>query len=183
MTPEEFVRVLPGAQAGADWAWSSIYGALSGPLLAYARARGAADPDDVVGEVFLEMARRIRDFEGTWDAFRGWTFLLANRRVIDQHRRNSRRPEDSTDQVPERAGADATAEGAERQLAAEEAARLLEGISSDQREVLLLRIYADLPIEEVARATGRSVTAVKALQRRALRALRKEISRNVVSPG
>jgi hypothetical protein len=42
----------------------------------------------------------------------------------------------------------------------------------DQRSVLLLRILADLTIEQVAQAMGRSVGAVKALQRRGLRALR-----------
>ena len=42
----------------------------------------------------------------------------------------------------------------------------------DQRAVLLLRILADLTVEQVAAVLGRSVGSVKALQRRGLRALR-----------
>lgn len=182
MDSELFASVLLSAQGGSEEAWSRIYAALAGPLMAYATARGARDPADVVGDVFLELARRIREFEGSWDAFRGWAFLTASRRVIDAHRRSSRRPESLRADAPELPGGDLTVEAVERGLAADDARRLLAGLSKDQREVLLLRIYADLPAEEVARVTGRSIHAVKALQRRGLAALRRELSRQVVSP-
>jgi len=58
-------------------------------------------------------------------------------------------------------------------LAAEE---LLAQLSPDQRDVLLLRIVADLPIEATADALDKSVEAVKALQRRALDALRRHLA-------
>lgn len=178
---EVFPSVLRAARVGADWAWAVLHEELGTPLLAYARARGAADPDDVVGEVFLELARRCATFEGSWDAFRGWAFLLASRRVIDEHRRRRRRPEHLMESVPDAAGPDVTAETVDRGLDAVEARRLLDRVSPAQREVLVLRIYADLPLEQVAMVTGRSVHAVKALQRRGLAALRRELSRQAVS--
>jgi RNA polymerase sigma-70 factor (ECF subfamily) len=46
--------------------------------------------------------------------------------------------------------------------------------------VLLLRVVADLTAEEVARVTGKSVGAVKALQRRALHSLRRKLNREGV---
>ena len=52
----------------------------------------------------------------------------------------------------------------------------------DQRAVLLLRILADLTVEQVAAAMGRSVGSVKALQRRGLRALRDHVSVERTSP-
>ena len=45
-------------------------------------------------------------------------------------------------------------------------------LPADQREVLYLRVIADLSIEHVAQVIGRSQGAVKQLQRRALIALR-----------
>jgi len=50
--------------------------------------------------------------------------------------------------------------------------RLCAELPDDQRSVLLMRILADLTIEQVAQAMGRSVGATKALQRRGLRTLR-----------
>jgi RNA polymerase sigma-70 factor (ECF subfamily) len=53
--------------------------------------------------------------------------------------------------------------------------RLCAGLPDDQRAVLLLRILADLTVEQVAQVMGRSTASVKALQRRGLRALREQI--------
>jgi RNA polymerase sigma-70 factor (ECF subfamily) len=50
---------------------------------------------------------------------------------------------------------------------------LLDGLSAEQRAVLLLRLAADLPLERVAEVLGKSLGAVKALQHRALANLRR----------
>jgi RNA polymerase sigma-70 factor (ECF subfamily) len=48
-------------------------------------------------------------------------------------------------------------------------------LPDDQRDVLLLRIVADLTVEQVAAVLGKTVPAVKGLQRRALTTLRRDI--------
>ncbi len=54
---------------------------------------------------------------------------------------------------------------------------LLDGLSPDQRDVLLLRIVADLSIEDVAATLGKRRGAVKSLQHRALATLRRQLDR------
>jgi RNA polymerase sigma-70 factor (ECF subfamily) len=58
-------------------------------------------------------------------------------------------------------------------LADERVRRLCCSLAPDQRDVLLLRIVADMTIDEVASALGKTSGACKALQRRGLVALRK----------
>ena len=53
-------------------------------------------------------------------------------------------------------------------LAHDEVRDLLAVLSPDQRDVVLLRIVADLSVEDVARLLGKREGAVKALQHRAL---------------
>ena len=60
-------------------------------------------------------------------------------------------------------------------LAHDEVRELLAVLSPDQRDVVLLRIVADLSVEEVARLLGKREGAVKALQHRALAALRRHL--------
>ena len=50
---------------------------------------------------------------------------------------------------------------------------LLAELTPDQRDVMLLRVVADLTVEQVAEVVGKPPGAVKALQRRALAALRR----------
>ena len=52
---------------------------------------------------------------------------------------------------------------------------------TDQCSVLLLRILADLTVEQVAQVLDRSVGAVKALQRRGLAAVRRELAKEGVT--
>lgn len=53
---------------------------------------------------------------------------------------------------------------------------MMSTLPAEQREVLLLRIIADLPIESVATIMGKTAGAVKQLQRRALLALKSGLS-------
>ena len=48
-------------------------------------------------------------------------------------------------------------------------------LAPDQRDVLLLRVVADLTVEQVADALGKRPGAVKALQRRGVAALRRTL--------
>lgn len=172
---EAFASILEAARAGAEWAWSRLYRDLAGPVLGYMRGRGAADPDDLLGEVFLQVARNIGTFEGGERAFRSWVFTVAHHRVIDERRYRNRRPVVlEGDPEPAMVAGDVEQEALEH-LGTDRVVALLEHLSPDQREVLLLRIVGDLTIDEVARVVGKRPGAVKALQRRGLETLRRRI--------
>ena len=59
MQPAEFESVIEAARAGAEWAWSRLHGDLSGPVLGYLQSRGAVEAEDLLGEVFIQVARNI----------------------------------------------------------------------------------------------------------------------------
>lgn len=69
-----FPSVLDAARTGAEWAWTAIYRDLSPAVLRYLRARGAREPEDVLGEVFLQVVRSISHFSGEEHDFRAWVF-------------------------------------------------------------------------------------------------------------
>jgi RNA polymerase sigma-70 factor (ECF subfamily) len=73
------------------------------------------------------------------------------------------------------------AEAALGRIGVEEVQRVLGTLSEDQRAVLLLRVIGDLSIEDVARALDKRPGAVKALQRRGLAALKRELDRGGVT--
>jgi RNA polymerase sigma-70 factor (ECF subfamily) len=128
----------------------------------YLRGNGVIDADDVLSEVFLQVARSLPRFRGDDDALRAWVFAIARNRVVDGHRHRASRPAIADVPVPDRA-----APLASEPLDAELVAALLQ-LTPDQREVVALRFVADLPLEEVASITGRTEGAVKSMQHRAL---------------
>lgn len=184
MTPgeEEFQSVLAAAKAGADWAWANLYRELAGPVTGYLRSRGAREPEDLTSEVFLSAARAIHGFSGDSSSFRSWIFVIAHRRLIDERRYHGRRPE--LTELPDDAGFDeggnVEAEAMD-QLVTEEMRQAFESLTEGQRDVLALRIIAGLTLEQTADVLGKRTGAIKALQRRALEALRDVFDRENVT--
>ena len=180
---DDFSSTLAAARHGRPWAFEALFTAHAKPLQAWFRSQGAADPDGSVNEVLLRAFRGIERFEGTEGQFRSWVFTIARNLLIDERRRALRRvvtePLDDTGQhdCTDRPDVDECAEGALDLLARERVLALLDALSPDQRDVLLLRVVADLTIEQIADVVGKRVGAVKALQRRGLAAVRRHLER------
>lgn len=139
-----------------------VYRAYARGVLGYLRSQGVSDPEDVLGEVFLNVSKSLPRFEGDEEHLRRWVFTLAHHRIIDDRRRRARRPQVVDAELPDRA-APPGPEPADPELVA-----ALAQLTEDQREVVLLRFIADMSVDEVARLTNRSSVAVRALQHRAM---------------
>jgi RNA polymerase sigma factor (sigma-70 family) len=182
MSPDRFDSLLAAARDGSEAAWQELYDDIAPPVLGYLRANRAPDPEDVLSEVFLQVARDIAGFDGDERGFRSWVFTIAHHRLIDARRHSARRPVELSAEPPEpRERADDAAEQALARIGIEEVQRVLSALSDDQRAVLLLRVVGDLTVEDVAKAVGKRPGAVKALQRRGLAAIKRELARKGVS--
>jgi RNA polymerase sigma factor (sigma-70 family) len=175
-----FDDVLAAAQAGAGWAFEVLYRDLSPVVTGYLRLHGAAEPDDLASETFLGVFTGLAGFSGDEDALRSGVFTIAHRRLIDDWRRRSRRPQlaDDAGDLTLLPGGDAEDDALMR-VGTDDVHRMCAGLPDDQRSVLLLRVLADLTVEQVASVMGRSVGSVKALQRRGLRTLRDRLEKPI----
>ena len=182
MTTERFTSLLAAAREGSEAAWHELYGGLAPVVLGYLRANGSPDPEDVLSEIFLQVARDIVKFDGDEKGFRSWVFTVAHHRLIDARRHSARRPVELSPEPPEpMERAEDAADEALTRIGNEEVQRILSLLSTDQRTVLLLRVVADMSIEDVAAAVGKRPGAVKALQRRGLAAVKRELGRKGVT--
>ena len=183
-TPADaFPAVLLAAQSGAQWACTNLWVDHAPAVTAFLRARGSLEPEDLTSEVFLVVFDKLDRFRGDEAAFRTFVFTIAYRRLTDELRRRSRRGrhEEWDDELDTRRSPSAE-EQAMGNLADAAARELLDGLPPDQRNVMLLRIVADLTVEQVAEILGKRAGAVKALQRRALESMRKKLSEGRTPP-
>jgi RNA polymerase sigma-70 factor (ECF subfamily) len=173
-----FDAILTAAQAGAGWARTIIWTEHAGQVTAFLAARGAREPEDLASEVFIELFAALPRFTGDAAALRGFLFSIAYRRLVDEFRTRARRRHTTElDEATDPRRAPSAAEEAERRLGDAAALRMLDALPPDQRDVLTLRIVADLPIDQVALILGKRPDAVKQLQRRGLERLRKNLAR------
>jgi RNA polymerase sigma factor (sigma-70 family) len=174
--PPTLGALVVDARAGCPRAFERIYTSLAGQVASYLRWHRASDPDGLTNDVFVQVHRNLGTFEGDVQGFRSWLFTIAHHRMIDDRRRANRQPSVQRDLATEdELGLGDVEEDAFAALAHDQVRDMLAVLSPEQRDVVLLRIVADLSVEDVARMLGKQEGAVKALQHRALAALRRHL--------
>ncbi len=178
-----FPEVLAAAQADSPWAYRRLFEWLARPVAGYLRGQGADDPDGLANDVFLRAFTNLGGFRGDEDRFRSWVFTIAHNHLVDERRRRGRRPVVDDRPLEEHTASDDTEAAALDRVGGERVRRLLDELSPDQRDVLLLRIVADLTVEQVAGTMGKTPGAVKQLQRRGLAVLRRRLEDEATAAG
>ncbi len=179
----DFDGVLAAAREGAPWAFERLYADLAPVVAGYARLQGSLESDDVASGCSWASSPACRRSPGSEQQFLSCVFTIAYRRVTDARRRRSRRPAtmDADPEILEQVRGGDAEHDALAELGRRRVHELCAGLSDDQREVVLLRVLGDLSVEEAAAIVGKSAGAVKALQRRGLNALRRQLDREGVS--
>ncbi|MEX1043252.1 MAG: RNA polymerase sigma factor [Acidimicrobiia bacterium] len=182
MPVEAFDSIVAAARSGAEWAWERLLNEVDPVLRGYLRSQGATDVDDLAGETWLHVARGMGGFQGGYTDFRSWVFMIAHHRIIDERRKRGRRPVDleESEALERSAPPFRSAESEVMDVMDEaEVERLLDHLSVDQREVVLLRVLGGFGISEIAQIIGKKPGAVQALQFRAFRRLEKFLEKDV----
>ncbi len=157
------------AKAGEKEAISALYRSYAQVIYRYIyyRVPTASDAEDLTAEVFLKMVEGLPGYHFTGAPFEAWLYRIAAARITDFYRRSRRRPQtEVTENLVD------TRPVPEDQLEdAQEIESLKEVLSSfdpDEQTILLLRFVERKSHKEVADIMGKSVSAVKSAQHRAL---------------
>lgn len=132
--------------------------------------------EDITSEVFLRFLDALQKKRGPTQNLRGWLMGTASNLVNDHLRHRYRQPvenlEDSN--IEALAGDDEPLESSwEGTWQKQQVRHALARLTDEQQHVLALRFAEELSLEETAKTIGKTITAVKALQFRALASLRR----------
>ena len=180
--------MLAAVASGDQQAFSQLYDRLSSPLYSLAlRLLGdAAEAQDALQDVFLQIWRRAATYDPEQSSVFSWAILMTRSRVIDRLRARGRRlrvvvyPGDEA-RADEVVAADASAgeTAADHVNRNDEATRvrsILNQLPSDQREAIELAFFSDLTHHEIAQRLKQPLGTIKARIRRGLLRLKERIA-------
>jgi len=172
---DELGPIIALAQRNDQAAYEQLYSRFVDQLYRYLyiRCNDAGVAEEVLGELWLRVVRYLPQFKvptkGVDQAFTSWLYRIARNLSVDatrsQHKCVYGIPE--IIESPEPLTEDRIVAEDERQLL--QAA--ISTLTIEQREIILLRFHDDRTISEIAALTGRTETAIKGLQHRAVGAL------------
>ncbi|MFN2166549.1 MAG: sigma-70 family RNA polymerase sigma factor [Anaerolineae bacterium] len=172
MTTE--AELLERARAYEAEALAEIYDRYAGSIYRYLyRYLGdAAQAEDLTSEVFVRLLQALNTRRAPRERLQGWLYRVAHNLAMDWFRQGG---EAAALPLEEEWVADGELPPAvveKRQVRVQLRAALRQ-LTTDQQQVVLLRFAEGLKIEEVSRLLDKSEGAVKVLQYRAIRRLRK----------
>jgi RNA polymerase sigma factor (sigma-70 family) len=137
--------------------------------------------EDIFQDAFLKMIKTIK--EGRYaeqGKFLPWAIRVAHNLCMDHFRRaRTQIPvtlPDGQDIFALMGATDSAVDGLERRQVHESVRKLVESLPEEQREVIVLRIYADLSFKEISDLTGVSINTALGRMRYGLINLRKLIT-------
>ena len=159
-------RVASGDQAAIRECLAR-YGGL---VFSIARRFEGADAEDAVKEIFLDLWKSAARFDRAIASEAAFVAMIARRRLIDRKRTRGRRP--TIDPVQELPAVPADGSGPDTCAEANQAARALDQLRPEQRQVILLSACHGMSHGEIAEQTGMPLGTVKAHARRGLMSIR-----------
>jgi RNA polymerase sigma-70 factor (ECF subfamily) len=146
------------------------------------RVGNRATSEDVTSEVFRKALQNLPRFKWTGAPFGAWLLRIASNLIADRAKRRAREEQAKpslTVGLQPRGQTGANQAQASQLEDAERRAhvfRMVDELPDDQQRVVVMRFAEDKSIREIATDLGRSEGAVKQLQFRALKNLRKTLT-------
>jgi RNA polymerase sigma-70 factor (ECF subfamily) len=132
--------------------------------------------EDITSEVFLRFLDALHQKRGPNQSLRGWLFGTASNLVNDHLRHHYARPVEELKEHSDNGHiglSNSPEQFLEDSFQRQEVRQAFQRLTNEQQHVLALRFADERSLEETARIVGKSISAVKALQFRALASLRR----------
>lgn len=180
---EEILILVRKAKDGDNLAFDQIYQHHFTPLFRYVyfRSRNREDAEDLIQTVFLKCFKALPRFQEKENPFSSWLYKIARNTIIDYYRKKKdeilSNPIESLEKLKDTVSIGPTrlVEQTENKKIVQ---RVIEQLSKEQREVIILRFINDMSIQEIAKLLNKTREAVRALQYRGLKTLKEKFKKS-----
>lgn len=165
------VGLLQRVRANDPQALAELYDQYAPRLYAYIYRQVGEQrlAEDLTSEVFVKALGALRKGQFANTSMQAWLYRLAHNLVIDHYRRDpGHAPLDESFPAP-----DSVPEAARRRHWQSKLREALPHLTEEQQQVIVLRFGEGQSAGEVARTLGKTEESIRALQHRALAALRR----------
>ncbi len=137
------------------------------------------EAEDLTHQVFLNAWQNIEAFEDQGLPLSSWLYKIARNKVIDYYR--TKKSIASIENVPEdyfETSQDGGMEQIGNKIETEGIYKALKKLSAEYQEIIIMRFVEELSPREISKITGKKSGAIRVLQFRALRRLKKILEEN-----
>ena len=129
--------------------------------------------EDLVSKTFMKALEKINGFDNDKGTFQAWLYQIARNTIIDYYR--TKKSDLNIDDVWDLAGKENLACDIDARQKLIEVEGYLKKFKSEQRDIIIMRVWQGMPYQEIAEVLGKSEASCKMMFSRTIRTLRKQM--------
>lgn len=129
--------------------------------------------EDLTSQTFFKALDKIGGFDSSKGTFQAWLYQIARNTVIDFYR--TKKKEANIEDIWDLAGNDDLERDVDTKEKLAKVEKYIAKLKSEQREIIIMRVWQDMSYQEIAATMGKSEASCKMMFSRAMAVLRKEM--------
>lgn len=170
-TPED-TQLVARAKAGDKAAFGELYDKFIKPIYTfiYYKTHHKETAEDITSLVFTRAYTSLKNFDQDKGTFSAWVYQIARNAVIDHYR--SSKPMMDIEDAWDLAGKEDVERDAHTRIELAKVEMYLKELSSEQRDIVIMRVWQEMSYAEIAEALGKSEASCKMMFSRTIATLR-----------
>ena len=168
-------KLIDLAVGGDSSAFGSLYDHYQAMIYRFVAIKVGSreEAEDITHQVFLSAWQKVRSYKHRGYPFSSWLYRIARNQVIDHYR--AKKSEVSIDKIdPELfASAERSSDNLAEKFQLEKVRKAIAELKPDYQDVVIMRFVEDISLKEAAAILKKSEGAIKLIQHRAIKELKK----------
>ncbi len=183
---EDEKQLIKRAKDGEAEAFGSLYDYYLPKIYRFVllKVSHREEAEDLTHQAFLKAWENIEKFKYEGFPFGSWLYRIARNTIIDHYRSTKHSKNDvGIDELENRIGELPDKEAVpldmklDQKIEVFQISTAIKKLKDIEQDIIIMRFVDDLPHEEVARVVGKSISATKLIQHRAIKKLKEELAR------
>ena len=183
---EDEKELIERAKNGEAAAFGSLYDTYLPKIYRFVllKVSHREEAEDLTHQAFLKAWENVPKYRDEGFPFSSWLYRIARNTVIDHYRSTKHSKNDiGIDKLEERIGElpdreEITIDARlDQKIEIFQISTAIKKLKDVEQDIIIMRFVDDLPHEEVARVVGKSVSATKLIQHRAIKKIKDELAK------
>lgn len=177
LTQEEQAILVRACQNNDIQSFGKLYEHFVEPIynFIYYKTHHRETAEDLTSQTFFKALESIQSYDPHKGTFSSWIYRIARNSVIDHYR--TRKTTTAIEDAWDIGESEHLTRDTHNRLELEKVSQYLAGLSSEQRDIVILRLWQELSFAEVAEIVGKSEASSKMMFTRTVKKIREDLGK------